>query len=88
MVGWKNIKTNETKQVRDCSEPALFAFSGIHLIQPDFFKFIELTGKFSMIDAYLQLAKNKDIIGFDHSDSKMIDVGTTTSIIEAEKIFI
>lgn len=88
MVGWKNIKTNETKQVKDCTSPTLFAFSGIHIIEPDFFKFIALTGKFSMIDAYLQLAKSNDIIGFDHSDSKMIDVGTTASIIEAEKIFI
>ncbi len=88
MVGWKNIKINEIKQVRDCTSPTLFAFSGIHIIQPDFFKFMTLTGKFSMIDAYLQLAKSNDIIGFDHSDSKMIDVGTTASIIEAEKIFI
>lgn len=88
MVGWKNIKTNEIKQVRDCTSPTLFAFSGIHIIQPDFFKIIALTGKFSMIDAYLQLAKSNDIIGFDHSDSKMMDVGTTASIIEAEKIFI
>jgi len=88
MVGWKNIKTNETKQIRDCSSPALFAFSGIHIIQPDFFKFITLTGKFSMIDAYLELAKTYDIIGFDHSESKMMDVGTTASIIAAEKIFL
>lgn len=87
MVGWKNIKTNETKQIRDCSSPALFAFSGIHIIQPDFFKFITLTGKFSMIDAYLELAKTNDIIGFDHSESKMMDVGTTASLIAAEKIF-
>jgi NDP-sugar pyrophosphorylase family protein len=87
MVGWKNIKTNETKQVRDCSSPSLFAFSGIHIIEPDFFKFITLTGKFSMIDAYLELAKTNDIIGFDHSESKMMDVGTTASIIAAEKIF-
>lgn len=87
MVGWKNIKTNETKQIRDCSSPALFAFSGIHIIEPNFFKFITLTGKFSMIDAYLELAKTNDIIGFDHSESKMMDVGTTASLIAAEKIF-
>jgi ADP-glucose pyrophosphorylase len=88
MVGWKNIKTNETKQVRDCSSPSLFAFSGVHIIQPDFFKFITLTGKFSMIDAYLELAKTYDIIGFDHSESKMIDVGNMASMLEAEKLFI
>jgi len=88
MVGWKNIKTNETKQVRDCSSSSLFAFSGVHIIQPDFFKFITLTGKFSMIDAYLELAKTYDIIGFDHSESKMIDVGNMASMLEAEKLFI
>ena len=88
MVGWKNIKTNEIKQVRDCTSPAFFAFSGVHIIQPDFFKSLTLTGKFSMIDAYLELAKTNNIIGFEHSESKMIDVGTTASIIEAEKIFL
>ncbi len=87
LIGWKNISTNETKQVLASDHPSLFAFSGIQIISPVFFEKVKMTGKFSMIDAYLKLATDNIIKGFDHSNSKMIDVGKPESIEKAEKLF-
>jgi hypothetical protein len=40
-----------------------------------------------MIDLYLELAKNNIIVAYDHSHTKMIDVGKPESIEKAEDLF-
>jgi NDP-sugar pyrophosphorylase family protein len=64
------------------------AFSGIHVIDPAIFDLIRLEGKFSMVDLYLDLAATQIIRGYDHSDSKLIDVGKPASAEEAARLFI
>jgi hypothetical protein len=49
---------------------------------------MKMKGKFSMVDAYLELARTHMIDAYDHSNSKLIDVGKPESIIKAEKIFV
>jgi NDP-sugar pyrophosphorylase family protein len=63
------------------------AFSGIHVIDPAIFDLIRLEGKFSMVDLYLDLAATQTIRGYDHSDSKLIDVGKPASAEEAARLF-
>ena len=63
------------------------AFSGIHIISPNIFSLIKQEGKFSMVDIYLDLCKTNSIKGFNHSGSKLIDVGRIESVAEAEKWF-
>jgi NDP-sugar pyrophosphorylase family protein len=63
------------------------AFSGIHVIDPAIFPLIERTGKFSMVDLYLDLAVKHRIRGFDHSQSRLIDVGKPESVEQAAKLF-
>lgn len=63
------------------------AFSGIHVIDPAIFDLIRLDGKFSMVDLYLDLAATQIIRGYDHSDSKLIDVGKPSSAEEAARLF-
>jgi hypothetical protein len=46
-----------------------------------------MQGKFSMVDVYLELAKTNIIEAFDHSNSKLIDVGKPESILKAEEMF-
>ena len=87
LVGWRNASTNEEKIARVADNYHPKAFSGVHLIEPKLLKLITQEGKFSMIDVYLNLAKEHIIRGFDHSDSKMIDVGKPESIEKAEKLF-
>jgi len=88
LVGWRNASTNEEKISRVANIYHPKAFSGVHLIEPKLLKLITQEGKFSMIDVYLALAKEHIIRGFDHSDSKMIDVGKPESIEKAEKLFV
>jgi NDP-sugar pyrophosphorylase family protein len=64
------------------------AFSGIHVIDPAIFGLNRLDGKFSMVDLYLDLAATQTIRGYDHSDSKLIDVGKPASAEEAARLFI
>jgi len=64
------------------------AFSGIHVISPDLFPLIRQEGKFSMVDVYLDLAATGQTIrGFDHSHSRLIDVGKPESVALAESMF-
>ena len=84
----ENEKTGERKISRESSKYIQKAFSGIHIISPRIFSLMKMKGKFSMVDAYLELARTQMIDAYDHSNSKLIDVGKPESIIKAEKIFV
>lgn len=86
--GWRNVKTGEQKISSESEKYIQKAFSGIHIISPAIFPLIKMKGKFSMVDAYLDLCKTHTISGFDHSTSKFIDVGKPESIAIAEEIFL
>lgn len=86
--GWRNVKTGEEKISKKSNTYVQKAFSGIHVISPTIFSLIEQEGKFSMVDVYLQLAKSSTIIGFDHSETKFIDVGKPESVTKAEALFL
>ena len=48
---------------------------------------MKMSGKFSMVDVYLELAKTQAITAYDHSNTKFIDVGKPASILKAEELF-
>jgi N-acetyl-alpha-D-muramate 1-phosphate uridylyltransferase len=87
LCGWKNTKTAEEKISRNTVDQFPRAFSGIHIIDPRIFTLIQQRGKFSMVDVYLSLATSEIIKSFDHSNSKLIDVGRNESVPLAEKLF-
>lgn len=87
LCGWKNIKSGEEKISKYASRYIQKAFSGIQIISPEIFPLIKQTGKFSMIDVYLDLAKDYSILGFEHSSSKFVDAGKPESILKAEELF-
>lgn len=87
LCGWKNEQTGEQKISRESDKYIQKAFSGIHIISPEIFPLMKMSGKFSMVDVYLELAKTHIIAAFDHSNIKFIDVGKPESIMKAEKIF-
>jgi N-acetyl-alpha-D-muramate 1-phosphate uridylyltransferase len=88
LAGWRNTKTGEEK----ISYPGLdmheMAFSGIHVISPDIFPLMHREGKFSIVDVYLELAATHPILGFDHSGSRLIDVGKPEAVKVAETLFV
>jgi N-acetyl-alpha-D-muramate 1-phosphate uridylyltransferase len=87
LSGWRNTKSGEEKISRPGEALAEKAFSGIHLISPEFLPLMHQQGKFSIIDVYLELAGAHPILGFDHSGSKLVDVGRIESVTVAEKLF-
>jgi N-acetyl-alpha-D-muramate 1-phosphate uridylyltransferase len=87
LCGWKNKKTGEEKIVLQAKELFEKAYSGIAIFEPEVFKLSMLEGKFSLIDLYLSLAHENKIACFDHTGSKLLDVGKPGSVEEANKIF-
>lgn len=88
LKGWKNFKTQESIFVNNFNEQNTtpYAFSGIHVINPQVFPFIKETGKFSIMKTYMQLMKNHPIKGYVHK-ADLIDVGKPEAIIFAEQKF-
>lgn len=87
LCGWRNTQTAEENIALKAKEYFEKAYSGIALFEPSVFDLITLTGKFSLIDLYLSLAHDNKIAGFDHSESKLLDVGKPESVSKAEELF-
>jgi NDP-sugar pyrophosphorylase family protein len=87
LCGWRNIKTGEEKISKNASKLIQKAFSGIQIISPEIFPLMTQTGKFSMVDVYLEHAKDHSILGFEHSTTKFVDAGKPESIVKAEELF-
>jgi N-acetyl-alpha-D-muramate 1-phosphate uridylyltransferase len=87
LCGWRNVKTGEEKIVKASLDLHQKAFSGIHVISGNIFSHLAREGKFSMVDVYLDMAKDHFVQAFDHSESRFIDVGKPGSIQEAERLF-
>jgi len=63
------------------------AFSGIHIISSEIFKHIKQSGKFSIVETYLDLAKTFDICGFRHDEDLWLDVGKPEQLEQAQRLF-
>jgi MurNAc alpha-1-phosphate uridylyltransferase len=87
LSGWRNVKTGEERIVREARTLIQKAFSGIHVINASLLGLIKQEGKFSMVDVYLDLAKDHIISSYDHTGTKLIDVGKPESLVKAETIF-
>ena len=86
LKGWMNKNSGETKMAEFNNNFKELAFSGIHCINSSIFDKIKRRGKFSIMEEYLDLMFENNILGFQH-EAKLIDVGRPESVIEAEKYF-
>ena len=86
LKGWMNKNSGETKMAEFNSDFKELAFSGIHCINSSIFDKIKRRGKFSIMEEYLDLMFDNEILGFQH-EARLIDVGRPESVIEAEKYF-
>ncbi|NQU33951.1 MAG: NTP transferase domain-containing protein [Bacteroidetes bacterium] len=86
LIGWTNLGDKKYRWVNHSyTDYSLFAFSGIYLINPDFVDHITQTGVFSIIDTWLDIAKNHPISGYIDTSSIWHDLGTMDKICDAEK---
>jgi NDP-sugar pyrophosphorylase family protein len=82
------VKTGEEKIMRRNTVAIPKAFGGIHIISSEIFSLMkQQQKKFSMVDVYLSLCAQHDIFSFDHSGSKLIDVGRPESLAIANDAF-
>lgn len=84
--GWLNVQTGEQRLAEFNKGFKPLAFSGVHCINPVMFTKMKRTGKFSVMEEYLDLMLSEKIHGYVH-DSILVDVGRPASVLEAEKYF-
>lgn len=90
LCGWVNKDTLQTKPEGFVYRPEVqreYAFSGIHVISPTLFNFMgdEWTGKFSIMDFYLQTCKEAHLGGYVKKDLRLIDIGKPETLAQAEE---
>ena len=89
LCGWRNRDTGEVKSPYPDVAPSLYsgyAFSGIHVISPEIFKWMdEWTGKFSIIDFYLAICAKTTIRAYLPDNLQLLDIGKPETLAEAEE---
>jgi NDP-sugar pyrophosphorylase family protein len=86
LCGWQNRKTSEKKISRQKVTPfQQFAFCGIQIIDPAIFHFFPQENKFSLIDFYIQVSREKTIKGLLTNSKYFYDLGSIDKLNEAEK---
>lgn len=85
--GWLNEKTKETILVDKPAVPLKkLAFSGIHVIDPRIFEFLKEARPARIVNRYLEIANQEQIIGFEHTEGYFVDLGTAEGLKKAESL--
>ncbi len=88
LYGWRN-NTTGVERISIAKDGLIEkAYSCVVVFEPEIFSLIKQTGKFSLVDTYLDLAAEHVILGYDHSQDKLVDVGKPESVAIAEAQFI
>ena len=87
LCGWINSNTGEQRISIERENLRQKAYSCVVVFEYDVFELMPFSGKFSLTDLYLELAKNHTILGYDHTGDKLVDVGKTDSLDVAESLF-
>ena len=91
LVGWTNVATGEVRSPYPNLNPDHYhklAFSGIHNVSPAIFEAFEkagFSGRFPIMDFYIQECKNYPIYGVMARDLKLVDVGKLDTLAQAEE---
>ena len=86
LCAWENVETGEKKGDWKDDNLTRAAFSGIHILSPKCIDLFPQKEAFSIIDFYLEAAKNHFICGYFHDESIWLDVGKVESLATAEKL--
>ena len=89
LCGWINKDTLQTKPEGFVYQPEVqqeYAFGGIHIVSPSLFNYMEgWTGKFSIMDFYLQTCQKAKLGGYAKEDLQLIDIGKPDTLAKAEE---
>ena len=89
LCGWVNKDTLQTKPEGFVYQPEVqqeYAFSGIHIVSPSLFNYMDenWTGKFPIMDFYLQTCQEAKLGGYAKEDLQLIDIGKPETLAVAE----
>ncbi len=87
LCGWQNVKTREIINHNPSNTINKFAFSGIHIINPEIFDYWPDSSKFPIVKTYLDLSQNHPIVAFPHNQDYWFDIGKPDNLKEAEAFF-
>ena len=90
LCGWVNKDTLQTKPEGFVYQPEVqkeYAFSGIHIVSPTLFNYMgeNWTGKFPIMDFYLQTCQEARLGGYTKEDLQLIDIGKPETLAQAEE---
>jgi hypothetical protein len=92
LCGCKNKNTGEytPANLNDGNTKHLHAkaFSGIQVIDTKLLSMMHQTGKFSMVDVYLDISATQNIMAYDHTGATLLDVGKPESLELAATLFL
>lgn len=88
LVGWKNLKTGQTKGHPE-SAAFEYAFAGVHLLSPSIYGAFDshprFSGAFSIIDFYLAICDTHAVYGYLQSGLRVLDIGKPEALAMAGK---
>ena len=89
LCGWVNKDTLQTKPEGFVYQPEIqkeYAFGGIHIISPTLFNYMgdDWSGKFSIMDFYLQNCSKARLGGYTTDNLQIIDIGKPETLEKAE----
>jgi NDP-sugar pyrophosphorylase family protein len=87
LCGWRNTSSGEERISIAKANLVEKAYSCVVVFEPRIFSIIKQTGKFSLVETYLDLAADNLVLGYDHSGDKLVDVGKPESVLIAEQLF-
>ncbi|SRR6266480_1185760 len=87
LCGWQNTKTGEQRISISKEHLIPKAYSCVVIFQPDIFSLSKREGKFSLVDVYLDLAAEHEILAYDHTGDKLVDVGKPEAVAQAAELF-
>lgn len=87
LCGWRNNATGEERVSTSTAGAIAKAYDCVVVFEYDVFDLVRFDGKFSLIDLYLDLARDHAIKGYDHHSEKWMDVGKPDTVAPAEKMF-
>lgn len=88
LAGWKNFSNGDTiiSRAKEFQEAEPFAFSGIHIVQPEILNLITEKGKFPIMDLYLRLAMEHLIKAYIDQSDLWMDLGKPEQLLAAEEL--
>lgn len=86
LVGWVNLDECVYKWVKEpMNYFEAYAYNGMFIAKPEFAAKMPFSGKFSIIDCWLDMAKTEKIIGYNDESPAWFDFGTVKKIKSAEE---